>query len=77
VRTLRGVDAIVELAFRSSCDIDVSLLWDRERNVLSVQVIDWRTDDDFTIAVAPDRALEVFEHPYAYAPGGYGELVVK
>jgi len=73
------MDALVELASRSSSGIDVSLLWDRRRNTLSVQVIDWQTSETFAITVAASRALEVFEHPFAYAQAGAGdgELVVS
>lgn len=67
----------MELAFRSSCDIDISLFWSRAHNTCSVQDVDWRTDEDFTIDVAPERALEVFEHPYAYASAIRGGLVVE
>jgi hypothetical protein len=73
------VDALVELASRSSSGIDVRLLWDRRQGTLSVQVIDWEKDEFFAITVSPSRALEVFEHPFAYLPAGVsdGELVVS
>jgi hypothetical protein len=73
------VDALVELASRSSSGIDVRLLWDRRQDALSVQVIDWQTDEVYAITVSPSRALEVFEHPFAYVPAGVrdGELVVS
>jgi hypothetical protein len=56
----------------------VRLLWDRRQDALSVQVIDWKTDEVYAITVSPSRALEVFEHPFAYVPVGVrsGELVV-
>jgi hypothetical protein len=73
------VDALVELAARSSSGIDVRLLWDRRQDALSVHVIDWKTDEVYSITVSPSRALEVFEHPFAYVPAGArtGELVVS
>jgi hypothetical protein len=73
------VDALVELASRSSSGIDVRLLWDRGHDTLSVQVIDWEADEFFAITVSPSRALEVFEHPFAYLPAGVtdGQLVVS
>jgi hypothetical protein len=34
---------------------------------LTVSVEDARAGDGFQLAVAPDRALDAFYHPYAYA----------
>lgn len=57
-----------ELARRQADGIEVSLLWNSTDNALSVAVADSRTGDSFQLAVAQrDRALDVFEHPYAYA----------
>jgi hypothetical protein len=59
------MEPVVELASRSSLASDVSLFWDRRTNLLFVQVLDWQTDDDFTLQVRPECALEVYNHPYA------------
>ena len=67
----------VELAFRSSCGIDVTLLWDPADNTLAVHVMDWQTGAEFAVAVAPELALEAFHHPYAYTPSTRGELVLQ
>jgi hypothetical protein len=56
-----------ELAARDSDGVHVLLLWHPAENAVSVSVEDTRFDDRFEIAVAPDRALEAFYHPYAYA----------
>jgi hypothetical protein len=56
-----------ELAARESDGIHVLLLWHSAENAVSVSVEDARLDDRFEIAVAPDRALDAFYHPYAYA----------
>ena len=56
-----------ELAERDSDGIHVLLLWHPRENTLSVSVEDARVGDQFDIAVAPDRALDAFYHPFAYA----------
>jgi hypothetical protein len=56
-----------ELAERDSDGIHVLLLWHPRENTLSVSVEDARVGDHFRIAVAPDRALDAFYHPFAYA----------
>ena len=56
-----------ELAARESDGIQVLLLWHPGENALTVSVEDARVGDRFSLAVAPERALDVFYHPYAYA----------
>jgi hypothetical protein len=56
-----------ELAERDSDGIHVLLLWHPRENTLSVSVEDACLGDQFDIAVAPDRALDAFHHPFAYA----------
>jgi len=56
-----------ELAARESDGIHVLLLWHPAENELTVSVEDARIGDRFLIAVAPERALDAFYHPYAYA----------
>jgi YD repeat-containing protein len=57
-----------ELAYRHADGIEVRLLWNSADNALSVAVADSRTGDSFRLAVDErERALDVFEHPYAYA----------
>ena len=56
-----------ELAERDSDGIHVLLLWHPRENTLSFSVEDARVGDRFDIAVAPDRALDAFYHPFAYA----------
>jgi hypothetical protein len=58
----------VELDHRTAGSIDVTLFWSRRTNGLSVQVIDWAEDEDFTIEVDPASALQAFRHPFAYSP---------
>jgi hypothetical protein len=58
-----------ELAHRTNSGLDVSLLWDPGENRVSVLVKDTRTGDVFEVEVGPgERALDVFNHPFAYQP---------
>ena len=57
----------MELAFRTSGEIEVTLFWERETNKLRVQVVDWQLDEAFSVDVEPNAALDAFRHPYAYA----------
>ena len=56
-----------ELAARESDGIHVLLLWHPDENGLTVSVEDARAGDRFELAVAPERALDAFYHPFAYA----------
>jgi hypothetical protein len=58
---------VAELDHRTSGSVEVSLFWNRATNALFVQVIDWSSEDDFSIAVSPGSARQVFDHPFAYA----------
>jgi hypothetical protein len=56
-----------ELAARDDDGIHVLVLWHPDENALTVSVEDARLGDRFQLAVAPDRALDAFYHPFAYA----------
>ena len=56
-----------ELAARESDGIHVLLLWHPPENTLTVSVDDVRLADRFELVVPPDRALDAFYHPFAYA----------
>jgi hypothetical protein len=56
-----------ELAARESDGIHVLLLWHPRENAMTVEVEDARIGDCFQLAVAPERALDAFYHPFAYA----------
>jgi hypothetical protein len=58
---------IRELAARESDGINVVLLWHPGSDEVTVSVEDVRIGGCFRLAVAPDRALDAFYHPYAYA----------
>jgi hypothetical protein len=57
-----------ELHSRMTGGIHVRLLWCEGDGRVFVAVNDHRTGDDFSVEVPEDqRALQVFDHPYAYA----------
>lgn len=56
-----------ELAERESDGLHVVLLWYPGVDQLTVSVEDVRVGDRFQLAVAPDRALDAFNHPFSYA----------
>lgn len=56
-----------ELAARESAGLKVLLLWHPETDALTVSVEDVRIGGRLQLAVAPDRALDAFYHPFAYA----------
>jgi hypothetical protein len=65
--SIKGDFHMTELAHRSSDGIDIALLWSPTTNRLFVSVADGRTGDRFTVDAPTDRALDVFNHPFAYA----------
>jgi len=57
-----------ELHHRSGDGIDVWLLWDPGTDSVSVRVADTKAGAAFEIPVkARHRAMDVFQHPFAYA----------
>ena len=63
----RETSRALELAVRENDGIHVLLLWHPDDNALTLTVEDARLGDRFQLAVAPDRALDAFYHPFAYA----------
>ena len=60
--------ALRELDHRDSDGIDVRMLWRPQDDRVLVAVSDAKTGESFTIEVGDDqRALDVFQHPFAYA----------
>ena len=57
---------MTELAHRRNHDFDVALYWDTNRDELFVVVEDIAAGDRFSITAPRRRALDVFEHPFAY-----------
>ncbi len=58
---------LTELHHRSADGIEVSLLWSRVTNALTVAVEDSRSGQSFVLPAPAEKALDVFEHPFAYA----------
>jgi hypothetical protein len=56
-----------ELDYRTTDGLEVTLLWQPERNAVAVKVYDAKTGDDFDLDVDPVDAMDAFHHPYAYA----------
>jgi hypothetical protein len=56
-----------ELAHRAANGIEVALFWGPARNEIVVEVLDHATGVVFELTVPPERALDAFHHPYAYA----------
>lgn len=60
--------ARVVLAERKNAGIQVTLLWAEDTDTVAVLVRDDGNDDQFELSVEPGaNALQIFEHPYAYA----------
>jgi hypothetical protein len=58
--------SLTELAHRSADGIDVSLWWSRATNRLLVAVDDTRSGESFQVPAPAEKALDVFQHPFAY-----------
>ncbi len=58
---------IHELAYRENDGIEIALLWNAAENRVVVRVADARAGGCFEVAVASDKALDAFYHPYVYA----------
>jgi DNA-binding transcriptional LysR family regulator len=59
-----------ELAGRETDGLVVSLLWSEAGSRVKVVVADTKLGRQFDLAVAPDRALDAFHHPFLYAGPG-------
>ena len=56
-----------ELAQRLTGTLEVVLLWHTDTDRLCVRIRDASGGDHFQLEVAPAEAMDVFDHPYAYA----------
>ena len=57
---------VKELMHRRNGGIEVALRWHPETNAVSIAVVDDQTGETHACEVPRERALEAFEHPYAY-----------
>jgi hypothetical protein len=62
-----GGKMIQELAYRESDGIEIALLWSTVEDQVFVRVSDARASECFEVAVASDKALDAFYHPFVYA----------
>ena len=58
---------IHELAYRESDGIEIAPFWNAAEDRVVVRVADARAGGCLEVAVASDRALDPFYHPYVYA----------
>ena len=63
-----------ELACRTNEGVEVALFWHAVTNEVIVMVSDRETGVGFELTADPAKALEVFEHPYAYADTSFKRL---
>ena len=60
---------MTELAHRRNHDFDIALYWNTKSDELFVVVEDIAAGDRFSIEAPRARALDVFNHPFAYTAG--------
>jgi hypothetical protein len=65
-------ESIRELAERTSNGTLTRLFWLQGTRQLWVEVYDPELDETIVIPAEPDRALEAFHHPYAFATADGG-----
>ena len=56
-----------ELAHRTGEEIEVTLLWTKSTNRVTIAVADTHSREELEFEVDASRALDAFNHPYAYA----------
>jgi hypothetical protein len=57
-----------ELARRVTSGIEIALYWNAPDNSTIIEVWQPASDETFTYAVARERALDAFYHPFAHLP---------
>jgi hypothetical protein len=73
---LESLTSIRELDSRLGDGLHVRLWWDESNGDVWVSVLDARSGEALSIAVADgQRPLDVFHHPFAYAPREQFEAV--
>ena len=56
-----------ELARRTGNGIEVTLFWTESTNTVAIAVLDTHSGEELEFEVDGTRALDAFNHPYAYA----------
>ena len=57
-----------ELAHRTTSFVEVTLLWRKLDNALTLRLVEVGTGIELEFGVRPEDALDAFNHPYAYLP---------
>ena len=57
-----------ELAHRATSSVEVTLLWGKLDNALTLRLVEVDSGIEFEFGVCPEHALDAFNHPYAYLP---------
>ena len=55
-----------ELAHRVTSCVEVTLLWRKLDNAITLRLVDVATGIEFEFGVRPEDALDAFNHPYTY-----------
>ena len=66
---VNGTPSVVDLAERHSQDLDVFLMWEKRTGRLWVRVTHRSSGRTARIEASAANALDVFNHPFAYASG--------
>ena len=67
--TAQALQMMREIHSRGADGIQVRMLWCERNERVTVAVDDTKTGDAFAIEVRNgDRAMDIFHHPFAYAP---------
>ena len=73
---LESLTSIRELDSRVGDGLHVRLWWDESSGAIWVSVLDTRSGDALSIEVTEgQRPLDVFQHPFAYAPREHVEAI--
>ena len=70
VGTAEEGEVYIDLAARFEGSINVALFWDRVRGDLIVVAQDRERGEEVRIPVDPDKAAEVYRHPFAHTAEG-------
>jgi len=74
--TTAAINQPTELAHRTNDGIDVYLFWNQPSGRVTVSVFDTKANSGFEVEVDGPRALDAFNHPYAYHARSRGEDLV-
>lgn len=68
-----------ELDYRENDGLSVALLWDTDFDRVVIRVKKIGADSGVAYAVPSDKALQAFNHPFAFAPSrdAIAELVTR